>query len=141
MTATRGSARSTLSKFLAFRRDHLAKPLMGSPVAFCRNYFGGSPRGGFPKGWFWRCSPVPETGTRVHSDVPQCQNRNEGTCIGKIQTGAHKRGLKPQIFRKNRAKINPGKSGLFEPHWSLFRAYWGLFGADRDRFLCTSQPR
>ena len=61
--------------------------------------------------------------------------------LGEIQTGAHKRGLKPQIFRENRAKILPGKSGLFGPDWSLFRVYRGLFGADRDRFLHTSQPR
>ena len=61
--------------------------------------------------------------------------------FGKIQTGAYKRGLKPQIFRENRAKILPGKSGLFGPDWSLFRPYRGLFGADWDRFPCTSQPR
>ena len=42
---------------------------------------------------------------------------------------------------ENRAKILPGKSGLFGPDWSLFRAYRGLFGADWDRFLRTSQPR
>ena len=54
--------------------------------------------------------------------------------IGKIQTGAHKRGLKPQIFRENRGEILPGKSGLFG-------ANWGLFGADRDQFLRTPQPR
>ena len=54
--------------------------------------------------------------------------------------GAHKWGLKPQILRENRAKILPGKSGLFGPDWSLFKAYQGLFGADRDRFLRTSQP-
>ena len=63
------------------------------------------------------------------------------TFFGEIQTGAHKRGLKPQIFRENRAKILPEKSGLFGPDWSLFRAYGGLFGADWDRFLRTSQPR
>ena len=47
----------------------------------------------FPKGWFWRmfpgtknrnegtfrCSPAPRTGTKVHSDVPRDQTRNEGT--------------------------------------------------------------
>ena len=52
--------------------------------------------------------------------------------------GSHKRGLKPQIFRENRVKILPGKSGLFGPDWSLFRRN---FGADRDRFLHTSQRR
>ena len=54
---------------------------------------GGFAKGWFPKGWFWRmfpgtknrnegtsgCSLVPRTGTRVHSDVPRDQNRNEGT--------------------------------------------------------------
>ena len=50
-------------------------------------------KGGFQKGGFGGCSPVPKTGTRVHSDVPRYQkterryirmfpgtkNRNEGT--------------------------------------------------------------
>ena len=69
------------------------------------------------------------------------KNAAESRKIWEIQTGAHKRGLKPQIFRENRAKILPGKSGLFGPDWSLSRAYRGLFGADWDRFLRTSQPR
>ena len=55
--------------------------------------------------------------------------------VGKIQTGARKRGLKPQIFRENRGEILPAKSGLFGANWDLFRAYRGLFGADRDQFL------
>ena len=56
--------------------------------------------------------------------------------------GKSKRGLtlKPQIFRENRAKILPGRAGLFGPDWSLFRAYRGVFGAGWDRFLRTSQP-
>ena len=29
-----------------------------------------SPKGWFPKGWFWRIFPGTKTGTRVHSDVP-----------------------------------------------------------------------
>ena len=41
--------------------------------------FGGSQKGGFQKGGFGGCSPVPKPGTRVHSDVPLYQNRNEGT--------------------------------------------------------------
>ena len=61
--------------------------------------------------------------------------------IGEIQTGAYKRGLKPQIFRENRGEILPGKSGLFGADWSLFRACRGLFGADRDQFLRTPHPR
>ena len=32
--------------------------------------FGGLQEGGFPKGGFGRCSPVPKTGTRVRSHVP-----------------------------------------------------------------------
>ena len=55
--------------------------------------------------------------------------------------GAHKWGLKPQIFRENRGEILPAKSGLFGANWDLFRAYRGLFGADRDQFLRTPQPR
>ena len=61
--------------------------------------------------------------------------------FGKIQRGAPKRGLKPQIFRENRGEILPGKSGLFGANWRHFRAGRGLFGADRDQFLCTPQPR
>ena len=61
--------------------------------------------------------------------------------LGKIQRGAHKRGLKPQIFRENRGEILHGKSGLFGANWRHFRAGRGLFGADRDQFLCTPQPR
>ena len=36
--------------------------------------------------------------------------------------------------------IRPGKSGLFGADWDLSRAHRGLFGANRDQFLCTSQP-
>ena len=61
--------------------------------------------------------------------------------IGKIQRGAYKGGLKPQIFRENRGEILSGKSGLFGADWVLFGAYRGLFGADRDRFLRTPPPR
>ena len=35
---------------------------------------------GFQKGGFGRCSPVPRTGTRVHSDVPRYQEPERG-CI------------------------------------------------------------
>ena len=47
--------------------------------------------------------------------------------------------LTPQIFRENRARILPGKSGLLGADWSLLR---GPFGADEDQFLrtVTSQP-
>ena len=54
--------------------------------------------------------------------------------------GAHKRGLKPQIFRENRVKILPGKTGLFGANWGLFRAYRGLFGADWDQLPRTAEP-
>ena len=64
-----------------------------------------------------------------------------GLLFGKIQRGAHKRGLKPQIFRENREEILPGKSGLFGANWHHFRAGQGLFGADRDQFLFTPQPQ
>ena len=60
---------------------------------------------------------------------------------GKSKQGLTNGGLSPRYSVKNRAKILPGKSGLFWPDWSLFRGYRGLVGADRDRFLCTSQPR
>ena len=45
--------------------------------------------------------------------------------VGKIQRGAHKRGLKPQIFRENRGEILPRKSGLF----GAIGAISGLAGA------------
>ena len=61
--------------------------------------------------------------------------------VGKIQRGAHKRGLKPQICREKRGEILPGKSGLFGANWRHFRAGRGLFGADQDQFLCTPQLR
>ena len=61
--------------------------------------------------------------------------------MGKILRGAHKGGLKPQIFRENRGEILPAKSGLFGANRDLFRAYRRLFGADRDQFLRTPQPR
>ena len=61
--------------------------------------------------------------------------------LGKSKGGLTNGGLKPQIFRENRGEILPGKSGLFGANWRLFRAGRGLFGADRDQFLCTPQPR
>ena len=67
--------------------------------------------------------------------------RLQAKIIGEIQTGAHKRGLKPQIFKENRGEILSRKSGLFGANWDLFRAYRGLFGADWDQFLRTPQPR
>ena len=76
-----------------------------------------------------------------HETPQKIRDISEPNNFGEIQTGAHKQGLKPQIFRENRGKILPGKSGLFGPDWSLFRAYRGLFGADWDRFLRTSQLR
>ena len=69
------------------------------------------------------------------------RKRSTKNPLGKILTGAHKRGLKPQIFRENGGEILPGKSGLFGANWGLFRADRGLFGADRDQFLRTPQPR
>ena len=60
--------------------------------------------------------------------------------LGKAKRGLTNGGLSPN-FQRNRAKIFPGKSGLFGPDWSLFRAYRSLFGVDRHRFLRTSQLR
>ena len=75
------------------------------------------------------------------STAPSSPPSQFTVCIGKIQRGAHPRGLKPQIFRENRGVIFPGKSGLFGANWRHFRAGRGLFGADRDQSLCTPQPR
>ena len=58
--------------------------LQGSSVEFLILQvflIGGLQEGGFQKGAFSGCSPVPKTGTRVHSEVPRHQNRNEGTVI------------------------------------------------------------
>ena len=52
--------------------------------------------------------------------------------LGKTLMGAHKRGLKAQIFRENRAKIPPRKLGLFR----VDRAFQGLSG----RFWGRSGP-
>ena len=94
------------------------------------------------KGW----SPCPTAGTCGHETslpILSCSlpHISEKNVFGKIQRGAHKRGLKPQIFRENRGEILPGKLGLFGANWRHFRAGRGLFGADRDQFLCTPQPR
>ena len=58
--------------------------------------FGGSQKGGFQKGGFGGFSPVPETETRVHSDVPlyqRTEDRNQGTfgcsLVARTGTGAH----------------------------------------------------
>ena len=50
--------------------------------------------------------------------------------FGKIQTGAHKRGLQPQIFGENRAKTLPRKSGLFGPFSGPIGAFSGPIGTD-----------
>ena len=42
---------------------------------FLRFSLGGSQKGGVQKCGFGRCSPVPKTGTRVHSDVLRYQER------------------------------------------------------------------
>ena len=49
-----------------------------------------SPRqkGGFPKGWFWRCFPGTKTGTRVHSDVPKGPSCTKITTDSKFTTGS-----------------------------------------------------
>ena len=57
----------------------------------------------------------------THFFRSQPSTPRQAKLIGEIQMGAHKRGLKPQIFRD----------------WNLFRAY----RADWDRILRTSQPR
>ena len=49
--------------------------------------------------------------------------------------------LCPRTWENPRGEILPGKSGLFGANWRHFRAGRGLFGADRDQFLCTPQPR
>ena len=41
-------------------------------------FVGSSQKGGFQKGGFGRCSPVPKTGTRVHPDVPWNQKQERG---------------------------------------------------------------
>ena len=45
-----------------------------TPIRDRTTTLGGSQKGGFQKGGFGGCSPVPKTGTRVHSDVPRYQN-------------------------------------------------------------------
>ena len=95
-----------------------------------------------------KCRLAPKRKNRIKkkeikiSTKSGCRKRRSAKgVLGKIQRGAHKRGLKPQIFRENRGEILPGKSGLFGANRDHFRAGRGLFGADRDQFLRTLQPR
>ena len=46
-------------------------------------------------------------------NVPPIKGTPPRRRIGKILVGAHKRGLKPHVFRETRANILPRKSGLF----------------------------
>ena len=65
------------------------------------------------------------------------------TLLWKIQTGAHKQGLEPQIFRENRGEIGPGKSGPFpaDSDWGLSRTCQGLFEiAPKGPFLVQLAP-
>ena len=75
-------------------------------------------------------SEVYEVGTLLLSSSENRQKENHNhqqfSILGKIQTGAHKRGLKPQIFRENRGEIGSGKSGLFG---GLIGAFPGSVGA------------
>ena len=65
--------------------------------------------------------------------MSQEANRNcSETFFGKIQTRAHKRGLKPQIFRKKSGGDPSWKIGPFRGKLGPFQGrYRGLFGADR----------
>ena len=44
-------------------------------------FFGGSQKGGLQKDGLGGCSPVPKTGTRVHSDVPRHQKPETSTRV------------------------------------------------------------
>ena len=61
--------------------------------------------------------------------------------LGKPKGGLTNGFLSPKFSEKIGGEILPGKSGLFGANWRHFRAGRGLFGADRDQFLCTPQPR
>ena len=65
----------------------------------------------FKKGGFGGCSLVPRTGTRVHSDVPQNENRNEGIGQDFYQTYARITGNQglAQIFLGPFLALNIGK--------------------------------
>ena len=70
--------------------ESLLKSLLRTP--FLRTSLGGSQKGWFPKGWFWRmfpstkkpnegtfgCSPAPKNGTKVHSDVSRYRKMERG---------------------------------------------------------------
>ena len=58
--------------------------------------------------------------------------------FGKSKRGLIYGGLSPNISEKF-GEILPGKLGLFGADWGLCRVYRGLFEADRDQFLRTSQ--
>ena len=57
-------------------------------------------KGWFLKGGFGGCSPRTKTGTRVCSDVPPNENRNEGTlgCSPGTKTGTRARSPKPPFY-------------------------------------------
>ena len=50
-------------------------------------------------------------------------------------------GLSPNFSEKIEGEICLGKPDLFGAGLGLFRAYQRIFGADRDQFFCSSQPR
>ena len=88
----------------------------------------------------WRCTAVLSS-RPVGVGFSETLLNNFGADNWENPKGGSQTGLKPQIFRENRGGILPGKSGLFGANWRHFRAGRDLFGADRDQFLCTPQPR
>ena len=61
--------------------------------------------------------------------------------LGKSKRGLTNEGSSHKSSEKIGGEIGSGKSGLFGADWGLARACRSLFGASRDQFLHTSQPR
>ena len=61
---------------------------------------GGSRKGGFQKGGFGGCSPVPKTGMKVHSDVPRYEKPERGhiQMFPGTKTGTRVHSPKPPFY-------------------------------------------
>ena len=73
-------------------------------------------QGGFQKGGFGGCPPVPKTGTRVHSDVPRYQKPEQG-CMRMFpgtKTGTRAHSPKPPFYETT--LLFPLKKFSSEPH-------------------------
>ena len=74
-----------------------------------------------------------------HPNLPW--NLSSDRPLGKSKGGLTNGGLSPKFSEKIGGKSFLENRAFFGANWVLFRADRGLFGADRDQFLRTPQPR